>query len=37
MRLLDDRQPMEGFEQTTPEIEDIYFATINELDTGSES
>ncbi len=37
VRLLDDRQPMEGFEQTSPEIEDIYFATINELDTGSES
>ena len=37
VRVLDDRQPMEGFEQTSPEIEDIYFATINELDTGSES
>ena len=37
VRLLDDRQPMEGFEQTSPEIEDIYFSTINELDTGSES
>ncbi len=34
---LDDSQPMEDFEQTSPEIEDIYFATINELDTGSES
>jgi len=37
VRLLDDGQPMEGFEQTSPEIEDIYFATINELDAGSES
>ena len=37
VRLLDGRHPMEGFEQTSPEIEDIYFATINELDTGSES
>ena len=37
VRLLDDRQSMEGFEQTSPEIEDIYFATINELEAGSES
>ena len=37
VRLLDEMQPMEGFEQTSPEIEDIYFSTINELDTGSKS
>ena len=37
VRLLDEMQPMEGFEQTSPEIEDIYFSTINQLDTGSES
>ena len=35
IRLLDDKQPIEGFDQTSPEIEDLYFATINNLDTGS--
>jgi len=35
VRLLDDSQPIEGFEQSNSEIEDLYFATINELDTGS--
>ena len=37
IRLLDDKQPIEGFDQTSPEIEDLYFATINNLDTGSGS
>ena len=35
VRLLDDSQPIEGFEQSNSEIEDLYFTTINELDTGS--
>jgi len=35
VRLLDDSQPMESFQQISPEIEDIYFATINDLDTAS--
>ena len=33
VRLLDDKKPMDGFEQSKPEIEDLYFATINDLDT----
>ncbi len=33
VRLLDDSQPIEGFEKSNSEIEDLYFATINELDT----
>jgi len=37
IRLLDDKRPIEGFDQTSPEIEDLYFATINNLDTGSGS
>jgi hypothetical protein len=37
IRLLDDKRPIEGFDQTSPEIEDLYFATINNLDTGSRS
>ena len=37
VRLLDDSQPIEGFEQSNSEIEDLYFATINELETESES
>jgi len=35
VRLLDDSQPIEGFEKSNSEIEDLYFATINELDTDS--
>ena len=35
VRLLDDTQPIEGFEKSNSEIEDLYFATINELDTES--
>ncbi len=37
VRLLGDSQPIEGFEQSNSEIEDLYFATINELETGSEN
>ena len=37
VRLLDDSQPIEDFEQSNSEIEDLYFSTINELDTGSEN
>ena len=37
VRLLDDSQPIEGFEQSNSEIEDLYFATINELDAGSKN
>jgi len=37
VRLLGDSQPIEGFEQSNSEIEDLYFATINELETESES
>ena len=32
IRVLDDNEPIAGFSQTSPEIEDLYFATINELD-----
>jgi ABC-type multidrug transport system ATPase subunit len=32
IRVLDDNEPKAGFLQTSPEIEDLYFATINELD-----
>ena len=37
VRLLDHSRPIEGFEQSNSEIEDLYFATINELDTESEN
>ena len=37
IRLLDDKMPIDGFEQSNPEIEDLYFATINELDTLGEN
>ena len=32
IRVLDDNEPIPGFSQANPEIEDLYFATINELD-----
>ena len=32
IRVLDDNEPIPGFSQASPEIEDLYFATINELD-----
>ena len=32
IRVLSDQEPIDGFEQVDPEIEDLYFATINELD-----
>ena len=32
IRVLNDHEPIEGFKQVDPEIEDLYFATINELD-----
>ena len=32
IRVLDDNEPIAGFSQNSPEIEDLYFATINELD-----
>ena len=32
IRVLDDNEPIAGFSQISPEIEDLYFATINELD-----
>ena len=32
IRVLDDNEPIAGFLQISPEIEDLYFATINELD-----
>ena len=32
IRVLDDNEPIAGFSLTNPEIEDLYFATINELD-----
>ncbi len=32
IRVLSDQEPMDGFKQVDPEIEDLYFATINELD-----
>ena len=31
IRVLNDHEPIEGFKQVNPEIEDLYFATINEL------
>jgi len=37
IRLLDDKMPIDGFEQSNPEIEDLYFATINELDNLGEN
>ena len=32
IRVLTDQEPRDGFKQVDPEIEDLYFATINELD-----
>ena len=32
IRVLNDQVPIDGFKQVDPEIEDLYFATINELD-----
>ena len=32
IRVLSDQKPIDGFKQVDPEIEDLYFATINELD-----
>ena len=32
IRVLSDHEPIDGFKQVDPEIEDLYFATINELD-----
>ena len=32
IRVLSDQMPIDGFKQVDPEIEDLYFATINELD-----
>jgi len=32
IRILGDNEPIKGFTQTQPEIEDLYFATINDLD-----
>ena len=31
IRVLSDQKPIDGFKQVDPEIEDLYFATINEL------
>ena len=31
IRVLNDEEPIDGFKQVDPEIEDLYFATINEL------
>ena len=31
IRVLNDQKPIDGFKQVDPEIEDLYFATINEL------
>ena len=31
IRVLNDQGPIDGFKQVDPEIEDLYFATINEL------
>ena len=31
IRVLSDQEPIDGFKQVDPEIEDLYFATINEL------
>lgn len=35
IRVLGDSEPVKGFTQAQPEIEDLYFATINDLDTES--
>ena len=35
IRVLSDSEPITGFEEVQPEIEDLYFATINDLDTES--
>jgi len=32
IRVLSDQEPIDGFKQVDPEIEDLYFATINDLD-----
>ena len=32
IRVLSDQEPIDGFKQVDPEIEDLYFATINEFD-----
>ena len=32
IRVLNDQEPIDGFKQVDPEIEDLYFATINQLD-----
>ena len=32
IRVLSDQESIDGFKQVDPEIEDLYFATINELD-----
>jgi len=32
IRVLNNQEPTDGFKQVDPEIEDLYFATINELD-----
>ena len=32
IRVLSDQEPIDGFKQVDPEIEDLYFSTINELD-----
>jgi len=32
IRVLSNQEPTDGFKQVDPEIEDLYFATINELD-----
>ncbi len=32
IRVLSDQEPIDSFKQVDPEIEDLYFATINELD-----
>ena len=31
IRVLSDQEPIDGFKEVDPEIEDLYFATINEL------
>ena len=35
IRVLSDSEPVTGFTEVQPEIEDLYFATINDLDTES--
>ena len=35
IRVLAESEPVKGFTQAQPEIEDLYFATINDLDTES--